>query len=180
MERTFPLLEKLRNSVVVDCGHIIISGTSKKYRFGLKGNCSEGELLSFRTGINLVSSLRQLNKKAMLNLYLSDLSGISGGNEERYAIYEKIKSEDKCQFIPKEYVSLLEDAGFNEHDIEINLQSKGNERFKKIIKKRCQGYPVKKVTMTIESHFTLNMALYFSQIKPRRFFQSPHPFYLII
>ncbi|MDE9456034.1 hypothetical protein [Xenorhabdus bovienii] len=135
MERTFPLLEKLRNSVVVDCGHIIISGTSKKYRFGLNGNCSEGELLSFRTGINLVSSLRQLNKKATLNLYLSDLSGISGGNEERYAIYEKIKSGDKCQFIPKEYISLLEDAGFNEHDIEINLQSKGNERFKKIIKK---------------------------------------------
>ncbi len=76
-------LRRLRDKVIVDCGHILISGANGEYSFGRNQRCSEGELLSFKTGVALARNLRQLNKTTKINVCLSDLANLNGGNEER-------------------------------------------------------------------------------------------------
>ncbi|HIB1683896.1 TPA: hypothetical protein ACWV7L_004949 [Salmonella enterica subsp. enterica serovar Muenchen] len=135
MENIIKTCSSLGNKVVIDCGHTLIFSKDKSYSFGKVGTPSTGETESFRYGVKIFNLLQGLNKRTWINLYLSDLVGIKGGNKERRDIYDEIENGDKEKYIPQQYIDLLKEGNIDIKYVNINLQSKGNEIFKKIIKK---------------------------------------------
>ncbi|EJU3354583.1 hypothetical protein N4188_005063 [Salmonella enterica] len=137
MNEIINICSALRDNIIIDCGHTLISTNNKSYSFGKNGTPSPGEIESFRYGIKIFKTLKNSNKNARINLYLSDLVGIRGGNKERRCIYAEIHDGNKEKYIPKQYIELLVAEDIDYNDILINLQSKGNTVFKKTIKKVC-------------------------------------------
>ncbi|EKZ8998571.1 hypothetical protein RE762_004443 [Salmonella enterica] len=135
MENIIKTCSSLGNKVVIDCGHILIFSKDEAYSFGKTGTPSVGEIDSFRYGVKIFNLLQGLNKRVWINLYLSDLVGINGGNKERRDIYDEIENGNKEKYIPQQYIDLLKEGNVDIKYVNINLQSKGNEVFKKIIKK---------------------------------------------
>lgn len=125
----------LKDNIIIDCGHTLISTNNNLYTFGKNGTPSSGEIESFRHGIKIFKILKKQNKKAWINLYLSDLVGIRGGNEERRYICDDIYEGNKEKYIPKQYIELLEEEDIDVKHVLVSLQSKGNTVFKKTIKK---------------------------------------------
>ncbi|HAK6119761.1 TPA: hypothetical protein H2R31_004900 [Salmonella enterica] len=102
MENIIKTCSSLGNKVVIDCGHTLIFSKDKSYSFGKVGTPSTGEIESFRYGVKIFNLLQGLNKRTWINLYLSDLVGIKGGNKERRDIYDEIENGDKEKYIPQQ------------------------------------------------------------------------------
>ncbi|MFB2904042.1 hypothetical protein ACE1BH_03695 [Aeromonas jandaei] len=125
----------LKKMVIVDCGHIAIFSKDDGYSFGMFGEPSSHEMQTLTLGIELLLCLRESSRNAMLSICLSDLAGVVGGNQKRNAILKDLNDGIKNPYLPEEYKKTLEDNGLTLDDVIINLQSKGNERFKKIIRR---------------------------------------------
>lgn len=128
-------INNLKENIIIDCGHIAIFSNSDCYSFGRYGSPSDSEIETLKLGIDLLNHLRINNKKVLLSICLSDLAGISGGNKERNEILRKIKDGKKEEYIPEVYKTVLKENDLTLDDVVLNLQSKGNEKFKKIIRR---------------------------------------------
>lgn len=153
MENIIKTCSSLGNKIVIDCGHTLIFNKDKSYSFGKTGTPSQGEIESFRYGVKIFNLLQDLNKRTWINLYLSDLVGINGGNKERRNIYADIESGNKEKYIPQQYIDLLKEENIDIKYVNINLQSKGNKAFKKTIKKIQRE--IKSINHTPEYHKSL-------------------------
>ncbi|MEV3820311.1 hypothetical protein [Aeromonas dhakensis] len=125
----------LKENVIIDCGHIAIFSKDSGYSFGRFGEPSTQEMNTLIIGIELLLHLRKSGHKATLSICLSDLAGITGGNQERSAILNDFKDGIKNPYLPEEYKKALEENSLTVDDVILNLQSKGNEKFKKIIRR---------------------------------------------
>lgn len=105
------------------------------YSFGRFGEPSTQEMNTLTIGIELLLHLRKSGHKATLSICLSDLAGITGGNQERSSILNDFKDGIKNPYLPEEYKKALEENSLTVDDVILNLQSKGNEKFKKIIRR---------------------------------------------
>lgn len=124
-----------RKKIIIDCGHITIFSKKDLYTYGLLGNPSVDELKTLELGIKLLHSLKKDGKEPYLSICLSDLVGIKNGNQERNKILEDILKGKKREYLPIEYLSMLDSNGIGMDEIVISLQSKCNEKFKKIIRR---------------------------------------------
>ena len=125
----------LRENIVIDCGHTTIFSSRGGYSFGMQGEPSPTEILTFKLGIALHDALKRHKKNAFINLYLSDLVGIKGGNDERRKITQNIQHHQKAVYIPAIYQKLLAASEIPLEKLAIHLQSNGNHHFKKIIRR---------------------------------------------
>ena len=94
---------------------------------------------SFKLGVVLHDALKRHNKNATINLYLSDLIGIKGGNDERRKITQDIQHHQRAVYIPMAYQEILAASEIPLEKIAIHLQSKGNDHFRKILRRTRSG-----------------------------------------
>lgn len=133
------LQKEFRENVVIDCGHTTIFSSDQGYRFGIQGAPSESELLTFKLGVELFGALQRTDRNVLLNLCLSDLIGIQGGNDERRKIARHLQGEQKTDYIPVAYKGILENHGVPLDRVNVILQSRGNDLFKKVLRRTRSG-----------------------------------------
>ncbi|MED7774258.1 hypothetical protein ACK318_14100 [Aeromonas dhakensis] len=117
----------LKENIIIDCGHIAIFSKDSGYSFGRFGEPSTQEMNTLIIGIELLLHLRKSGHKATLSICLSDLAGITEGNQERSAILNDFKDGIKNPYLPEEYKKALEENSLTVDDVILNLQSNGNE-----------------------------------------------------
>ncbi|WP_260954674.1 hypothetical protein [Pseudomonas citri] len=154
----------LRDKIVIDCGHTPIFSSHDGYSFGIKGEPSPTEFLTFKLGVKLHDALKRHDKQVSINLYLSDLIGIKGGNDERRKIHQDIQHDQKTAYIPNVYKNILAESGIPLDNVTIHLQSKGNDLFRKIMRRTRSGLELLKSTHTnyIEETFKKTNSLLLS------------------
>ncbi|WP_248799221.1 hypothetical protein [Pseudomonas sp. MWU13-2105] len=133
------LQKEFRENIVIDCGHTTIFSSDQGYRFGIQGAPSETEILTFKLGVEIYEALRRTNKNVLLNLCLSDLIGIKGGNDERRKITQDLQGEQKSTYIPAAYRQILDAYDVALDRVKVILQSRGNDLFKKILRRTRSG-----------------------------------------
>jgi hypothetical protein len=139
------LQKEFRENIVIDCGHTTIFSSDQGYQFGLQGTPSKTETLTFKLGVEIYQALVRTNRNVLLNLCLSDLVGIKGGNDERRKITQGLKGEQKSAYIPEAYKNLLDAYDVPLDRVNIILQSTGNKLFKKILNRTRSGIEQLKV-----------------------------------
>jgi hypothetical protein len=148
--------KNLRENIVIDCGHTTIFSSHDGYSFGIQGEPSPTEILTFELGIALHDALKRHNKNVSINLYLSDLIGIKGGNDERRKITQDIQHREKAVYIPSAYQKILAASEIPLEKVAIHLQSKGNDHFRKIIRRTRSGIEQLKSTSQNYIHEVFN------------------------
>lgn len=138
--------KNLRENIVIDCGHTTLFSSHDGYSFGIKGEPSPTETLTFKLGVRLYDALKHHNKNVSINLYLSDLIGIKGGNDERRKITQDIQHNKKIAYIPAAYKNILAASEIPLDKVAIHLQSKGNDLFRKIMRRTRSGLELLKST----------------------------------
>lgn len=133
------LQKEFRENIVIDCGHTTIFSSDQGYLFGMHGAPSETEILTFKLGVELYEALRGTHRNVLLNLCLSDLVGIKGGNDERRKITQELRGEQKPAYIPAAYQHILDAYDVPLDRVNVILQSRGNDLFKKILRRRRSG-----------------------------------------
>ncbi len=133
------LQKEFRENIVIDCGHTTIFSSDQGYRFGIQGTPSETESLTFKLGVEIYQALQRTNKNVVLNLCLSDLVGIKGGNDERRKITQDLQGERKSAYIPIAYQHILDSHEVPLDSVNVILQSRGNDLFKKILRRTRSG-----------------------------------------
>lgn len=138
--------KSLRENIVIDCGHTTLFSSHDGYSFGIKGEPSPTEVLTFKLGVKLYDALKHHDKNVSINLYLSDLVGIKGGNDERRKITQDIQHNKKIAYIPATYKNILAESEIPLDKVAIHLQSKGNDLFRKIMRRTRSGLELLKLT----------------------------------
>lgn len=128
-------LKKLRDNVVIDCGHVPVSNCSKLCLENFDGNPQDTILKTLEIGLQLWKKLKEINKKPILSICLSDTSRFVESKDERGKIKELIENNSPFNYLPESFCLLLNDFQIKESDLVISLQSVNSNSYTNLIKK---------------------------------------------
>lgn len=172
-------LAELSSNLIVSCGHTIVKGTYENLSFGVGDAVSPSQLKTVIDGANLAKSLRKSKKKVKISVSLSDSYLFEGKNEGRRAIKNAAADGSSFSVIPPEYVSVFREAGFNDSDVSIFLQTDANRVFERVVNKLRST--VNRLSQELDSKnfldwsFTNHRAVFLSDPQ-KKLFSMTHPF----